>query len=58
MIDIEAGGHTDLLVNKKAIAAYRQRLERLQEGLAGMPPRSRAPRRARRRAQIGDALPR
>jgi hypothetical protein len=34
MIDIEAGGHTDLLVNKRAITAYKQRLERLQEGLA------------------------
>jgi hypothetical protein len=34
MIDIEAGGHTDLLVNKRAIAAYKQRLARLQEGLA------------------------
>lgn len=34
MIDIEAGGHTDLLVNKKVIAAYKQRLARMQEGLA------------------------
>jgi hypothetical protein len=34
MIDIEAGGHTDLLVNRKAITAYKARLSRLQEGLA------------------------
>lgn len=33
MIDIEAGGQVDLLVNKKAINAYKQRLARLQEGL-------------------------
>ncbi|MEZ6067800.1 MAG: DUF58 domain-containing protein [Planctomycetaceae bacterium] len=33
LVDIELGGETDLLVNKKAIAAYRERLLRLQEGL-------------------------
>ena len=34
LIDIELGGQTDLLVNRKSIMAYRQRLLRLQEGLA------------------------
>lgn len=33
LIDIEAGVQTDLLINRKAIEAYKQRLARLQEGL-------------------------
>ena len=34
MIDIELGGQTDLLINRKAITAYRERLLRLKNGLA------------------------
>jgi uncharacterized protein (DUF58 family) len=34
VIDIEGGGQTDMLVNRKAIAAYKERLLRLQEGLS------------------------
>ncbi len=33
LIDIEAGTHSDLLINRKSIEAYKIRLERLQEGL-------------------------
>jgi len=33
LIDIEGGAHTDLIINRRAITAYRERLTRLTEGL-------------------------
>lgn len=43
LIDVEVGVETDLLINKKAIQGYRERLGRLQEGLVRACRRVHAP---------------